>query len=142
MRITAIIVTRDRRPVLEETLGAILEQRRPPDQICIIDNASVDDTAAVVRERWPALDLIESDVNLGSSGGLALGCARHLESTDALLLLDDDSRPPPEMLGALEAVLSDDGTIGVVGSHGATLRWGNPQEGQNKISKNRHGDEN
>jgi rhamnopyranosyl-N-acetylglucosaminyl-diphospho-decaprenol beta-1,3/1,4-galactofuranosyltransferase len=104
-RITAVVVTHDRRKLLSEALTAIRSQIRPPDAVIVVDNASSDGTADLVRERFPEVDLLELPANTGGAGGFAAGLARALElGATAIWLMDDDTIPEPGALAALLAV--------------------------------------
>ncbi|WP_242891245.1 glycosyltransferase [Actinomadura litoris] len=99
--VAAVVVTFDRRDLLEEALTALGAQTRPPDRIVVVDNASRDGTAAMVRDRFPGVELRELPRNVGGAGGFGAGMALALDS-DLLWLLDDDTVPEP---GALRALL-------------------------------------
>jgi rhamnopyranosyl-N-acetylglucosaminyl-diphospho-decaprenol beta-1,3/1,4-galactofuranosyltransferase len=47
----AVVVTYNRRELLEQCLDALLAQTRPPDRILVVDNASTDGTVVVARAR-------------------------------------------------------------------------------------------
>ncbi|MBT2208183.1 glycosyltransferase [Actinomadura sp. NEAU-AAG7] len=99
--VAAVVVTFDRRELLAEALTALGAQTRPPDRIVVVDNASRDGTAAMVRDRFPGVELRELPRNVGGAGGFGAGMALALDS-DLLWLLDDDTVPEP---GALRALL-------------------------------------
>ncbi|MFD0691533.1 glycosyltransferase [Actinomadura fibrosa] len=107
--VTAVVVTYNRRALLGEALAALHAQARVPDRIIVVDNASADGTAAMVRDRFPGVDLLALPRNVGGAGGFAAGMARalHTEPTRAgaelLWLLDDDTVPEP---GALRALIA------------------------------------
>lgn len=102
--VAAIVVTHDRRDLLDEALTALGAQTRAPDRIIVVDNASADGTAAMVADRFPDADLLVLARNIGGAGGFSAGIARALDGDAALLwLLDDDTVPGP---GALEALLA------------------------------------
>lgn len=104
-RVTAVVVTYNRRALLTESLDALARQTRPPDAVTVVDNASSDGTPAFVRDRYPHVDMVELDVNTGGAGGFAAGIARVLADPDAggglIWLMDDDTVPEPEALAAL-----------------------------------------
>ena len=54
-RVTAVVVTYNRRDLLLESLAAVLAQDRAPDAVIVVDNASGDGTAAAVRAKFPAV---------------------------------------------------------------------------------------
>ena len=49
-RVTAVVVTYNRRQLLLEALAAVHAQSRAPDAVIVVDNASTDDTAAAVAD--------------------------------------------------------------------------------------------
>ena len=54
MKVTAVVVTYNRRDLLLESLAAVLAQSRAPDSVIVVDNASEDGTADAVRKAFPA----------------------------------------------------------------------------------------
>jgi rhamnopyranosyl-N-acetylglucosaminyl-diphospho-decaprenol beta-1,3/1,4-galactofuranosyltransferase len=102
--IAAVVVTHDRRDLLAAALAAIDAQTRRPDTVVVVDNASADGTARMLRERFPRAEVRTLARNTGGAGGFAAGMARALElGATALWLMDDDTVPEP---GALEALVS------------------------------------
>jgi rhamnopyranosyl-N-acetylglucosaminyl-diphospho-decaprenol beta-1,3/1,4-galactofuranosyltransferase len=101
--VIAVIVTYNRRDLLLESLAAVHAQRRVPDSIIVVDNASADGTATAIRAAFPAVHVAELGANYGGAGGFAYGMARALADGATLIwLMDDDTVPEP---GALEALL-------------------------------------
>ena len=102
-RAVAVVVTHDRLDLLRASLTAVLAQTRAPDAVVVVDNASTDGTADVVRAAFPGVDLVVLTSNTGGAGGFALGMARALDehAADLLWLLDDDTVPQPEALARL-----------------------------------------
>lgn len=97
-----MVVAYNRRDLLAEALSAIQRQSRPADQIHLVDNASSDGTADMVRERFPNVSLYAMDQNTGGAGGFAAGLAFALnDGADLVWLMDDDTVPQPEALAAL-----------------------------------------
>ena len=66
MKILAAVVTHNRRQLLGRCIDHLERQTRPPDEILIIDNASTDGTAAMLRNR--EISFITQE-NSGSAGG-------------------------------------------------------------------------
>ncbi len=93
--------------------------------VWVVDNGSTDASAHMVRARFPWVRLIESEGNVGFSGGnnLALRAAGYPErpvARDAAperpaLLLNPDTVVPAGALAALRAVLDDEPEVGIVG---------------------------
>jgi GT2 family glycosyltransferase len=96
-----------------ESLGNMTYQNY---KILIVDNASSDGSVEVLRQRYPAMELIVSGRNLGFAGGNNLGIKRALESgTDYLLLLNNDTTVEPGFLGKMVGTAESAPGIGIVG---------------------------
>jgi GT2 family glycosyltransferase len=101
-RVTAVVVTHNRRQLLLEALAAVHAQSRAPDAVIVVDNASTDDTAAAVRAHYPSARLAELAHNTGGAGGFAYGMALALAGgADLVWLMDDDTVPRPDALRAM-----------------------------------------
>jgi rhamnopyranosyl-N-acetylglucosaminyl-diphospho-decaprenol beta-1,3/1,4-galactofuranosyltransferase len=122
-RVAGVAVTYNRSAVLAETLHAAQAQSRPPDRLYVIDNASDDDTADVVRREFPDVVYLRMPENLGFPGGVAHGIdAAQRDGYDAYWLVDDDSAPESDALETLTD--SRNRGAGVVGSRGGFVRFG------------------
>jgi rhamnopyranosyl-N-acetylglucosaminyl-diphospho-decaprenol beta-1,3/1,4-galactofuranosyltransferase len=117
-RTVAVVVAYNRRDLLIEVLDALAGQTAPVAAIVVVDNASTDDTAAVVRERYPHVDLVSVARNTGGAGGFAIGAARAVvrQSADLVWLMDDDTVPTPSALEALLSSVGDDPRVTIAGS--------------------------
>jgi len=80
-------------------LESIFAQTRPAQQVLVIDNASSDSSAQIVRRRWPQAELIE----LAENVGYAAACNRGIEASsgDLVALLNNDIELAPDWLEAL-----------------------------------------
>ena len=95
-RVTAVVVTYNRRDLLLESLAAVHGQGRAPDAVIVVDNASEDGTAEAVRMAFPGVQLAELARNAGGAGGFAAGMALALSGdADLIWLMDDDTVPEP-----------------------------------------------
>jgi GT2 family glycosyltransferase len=128
--VAAIVVTYDRRDVLEHTLAAVEGQTRAPGSICVVDNASLDGSEAMVRSRFPGVDYLRLDDNTGPAGGFAAGL-RHLANRpfEYFWFLDDDSHPSSTALERILEVARCLPQCGAVGLDGGRLRCGVPVHG-------------
>lgn len=98
--ISAVILSFNRREALRHTLGAIRSQAWSSGaQIIVVDNASSDGSAAMVRAEFPDFTLVALASNVLIEG-FNIGAAR--ATGEFLLILDDDSWPET---GAIEAAL-------------------------------------
>jgi GT2 family glycosyltransferase len=117
-RTVAVVVAYNRCDLLIEVLDALAGQTTPVAAIVVVDNASTDDTAEVVRERYPHVDLVSVARNTGGAGGFAIGAARAVvrQAADLVWLMDDDTVPTDTALEALLASVGDDSTVTIAGS--------------------------
>jgi N-acetylglucosaminyl-diphospho-decaprenol L-rhamnosyltransferase len=67
--------------------------------VIVVDNGSTDGTIALVRERWPAVRLVESGTNVGFARANNIGIAR--TASELVLLLNPDTVPPPRSIARL-----------------------------------------
>jgi rhamnopyranosyl-N-acetylglucosaminyl-diphospho-decaprenol beta-1,3/1,4-galactofuranosyltransferase len=101
-RVVVVVVTWNRRELLAESLRAIQRQTDPPEQTIVVDNASDDGTAELLRRDFPSVHVVSTTTNLGGAGGFAVGLDRALRTgCDAVWLMDDDTVPEPTALAAL-----------------------------------------
>lgn len=107
-RWTALIATRNRRDDLARTLRALPEGLPS----IVVDNASTDGTAAMVRREFPSAQVLRLSTNRGPT---AKQRALPLVRTDLVLCLDDDCAPAPGALDALERRFDDDRSLGCLG---------------------------
>ncbi len=108
-RICAVVVTRDRRELLAEALAAVRAQTRAPDHVLVIDNASSDGTAELLRAAGD-VETVRLTENAGGAGGFAEGVRRaHAAGFDWIWLMDDDTIPEPDALATLLAARAPEG---------------------------------
>ncbi len=93
-------------------------------EVIVVDNGSVDDTAAAVAARFPAARVVRSERNLGYAGGSNLGL--RLARGEVVVLLNSDVFAPAEVLRALARTLRENPDIGAL-SPGLRTASGNPQ---------------
>jgi rhamnopyranosyl-N-acetylglucosaminyl-diphospho-decaprenol beta-1,3/1,4-galactofuranosyltransferase len=106
MSVCALVVTYNRRALLDECLRAIEAQTVRPTELILVDNASTDGTPDLLRERGYVdradVRVLRLDENLGSSGGFASGFEAARDSgAEWLWTMDDDAEPTPECLQRL-----------------------------------------
>ena len=88
--VSVVFLAYNRREQIATSLSVVLEELDyPPDRldVVVVDNASTDGTAEMLRERFPSVTVIRNPVNVGTSGwnvGLATSTG------EFCLLLDDD----------------------------------------------------
>lgn len=104
-KITVVVVTYNRKAMLQDCISGILSQTRAVDKIIIVDNASSDGTSEVIQEKYESntiIDYIRLDNNEGSSGGFHEGVKKaYEEGADWIWFLDDDVSPSVDCLEKL-----------------------------------------
>jgi GT2 family glycosyltransferase len=114
MNLSIIIVNWNTRGMLRNCLASLPAATAGlATEVIVVDNASADDSAAMVLENFPGVRLLESGGNLGFSRGnnLALPHA----TGQAVLLLNPDTVCPPASLTRLYRFLNSKENVGVVG---------------------------
>ncbi len=106
-RVSVVMVTRDRRELLEQALDALSAQTCPADEVLVVDNGCTDGTGELLAARTTPAGL---RVIPGPAGG-SVAEARNLaiaRSTGAVIAFtDDDCRPAPTWLETLTAGLRE-----------------------------------
>jgi GT2 family glycosyltransferase len=99
--VCAIVVTYNRHDLLVECLDRLQRQSRRPGRVLVVDNASTDDTPAMLARR-DGVEVLSLEENLGSAGGFAEGIREaHERGFEWLWLLDDDTFCDEKCLEAL-----------------------------------------
>ncbi|KJK51793.1 hypothetical protein UK23_05645 [Lentzea aerocolonigenes] len=107
-RTTVVIATRNRSASLLRTLAHLSELAVP---VIVVDNASDDDSVALVRQRFPQVLTLESAVNLGAAGrNLGVRAAR----TPFVAFADDDSWWAPDALERAEPIFDEHPDLAVI----------------------------
>jgi N-acetylglucosaminyl-diphospho-decaprenol L-rhamnosyltransferase len=117
-RIDVVIPTWNRRELLVSCLDS-LERQTVEHHVIVVDNGSVDDTAQVVRDRFPDVQLVELERNYGFAGGVNRGVEQG--KADFVVLVNNDVECDPRYLEQLVAPFEDD-RVGMVA--GLMLRPG------------------
>jgi N-acetylglucosaminyl-diphospho-decaprenol L-rhamnosyltransferase len=92
---TVVIPTLDARDLLRDALVSLERQTVWPE-VVVVDNASSDGTAELVRAEFPRVRLVVNEENLGFGRAVNLG-AEQAES-DVLVLLNNDVVCEPELV--------------------------------------------
>jgi GT2 family glycosyltransferase len=95
---TVIIVSWNSAPWLDGCIRQLLAQNCKPAAIKVVDNASTDNSVAVIK-RFPEVELIEAGSNLGFAAGNNLALAAC--DTEFVVLLNPDAFAEPDWLGNL-----------------------------------------
>ena len=120
--VAAVVVTYNRRQLLNENLTCLLAQSRPVD-IIVIDNASTDGTFESLGELIDSgrINYYNTGSNLGGAGGFSFGIERAVElGYDYVWVMDDDCMPRAD---ALERLLAAGERLGNYGFLCSKVLW-------------------
>lgn len=101
--IAAVVVTYNRKELLSRCIACLRAQQGAACDILVVDNASTDGTAGLLRTlAGPDLHVLSTGKNLGGAGGFARGVEAAVQAGyEAVWLMDDDTLPEPDALAAL-----------------------------------------
>lgn len=126
-----IIVTYNSAGEIGPCLDSLVGHTDPfPTTITVVDNASTDGTAEMVRQRWPSVQVISSPGNVGFSRANNLGI--RATSGDYVLLLNPDTVAPPGAIQTLVRGLAAHPDAAIAGARLLSergfpeLSWGDP----------------
>lgn len=139
-RVAAVVVTYNRAEMLRQCLMSLQKQTMPCD-ILVVDNASTDDTQALVQraaQHDASIFYRNTGENLGGAGGFNFGMRWAVEAGYAFVwVMDDDCFPEPV---ALEKLLDADRLLqGEYGWLSSVALWTDGREcrmNRPKIKKN------
>lgn len=96
---------------LETCLRSMFAQDYQDFKVYVVDNASTDDSVAMVRRYFPQVELLQNDSNLG----LCTANNRGILTTQAefVLILNNDTELRPDCLGQLVRALQADPRLGM-----------------------------
>jgi GT2 family glycosyltransferase len=112
--VTVICLNYKGETVLPDCLESLRRQTYPNLHVIVVENASGDRSAEIVRERFPEVELIENTENLGFGGGNNVGLAA--VRTPLVLMLNNDTELDPECIAEMVRVMESDPSVGAVAS--------------------------
>lgn len=106
--VAGVVVTYNRKALLEKCLSGLLAQSRPLDRIFIVDNASSDGTDETFSKagghKGNVIEYVRLPENVGGAGGFHAGMELASEAGyDWIWLMDDDAFAHPDALQMLLA---------------------------------------
>ena len=101
--VSAVVCNFNGESYLPACLDSLLAQRGGVDQIVVVDNGSTDGSLALVRERYPGVDLVP----LARNGGpcVARNAGMRVARHRLVLAVDNDAVLQPDVLEKLRAAL-------------------------------------
>jgi GT2 family glycosyltransferase len=113
-RVSVIIPNWNGKHLLAPCLDSLLAQTYPEIEIVVVDNASRDGSAQLVKTRYPSVRLVELPRNLGFAGATNRGI--QMSTGEIVAFLNNDCVCDPAWAGELVRGLERDGRIGFVAS--------------------------
>ena len=117
MRTNSIIVTWNQTELTMRCLDSLVAAGVAPETIWVVDNGSQPSAIPALGERFPAINLVRSERNLGFAGGCNLGAASAAQGAAAaeqLFFLNNDALVEPDTLERLLAALAADPGLAAV----------------------------
>ena len=131
-RISVIIPTYNRAPVLPRALDSVLAQSLVPDEIIVVDDGSTDKTASLITACYPQVTYL-SQPNQGVSKARNSGVDR--SQGDWLAFLDSDDEWLPDKLEKQVAALQQQPDFRICHSEEIWIRHGRRVNPMNKHAK-------
>ena len=101
-----------------ECLASLEQQDYPSLRIHVVDNGSAESEASQIERQYPGVNVIRQPTNLGFCGGNNVGIQCALtEGADYVLIINNDSVAPPDMISTLineSAALDNVGAVSPV----------------------------
>lgn len=111
--VTCIVLNWNSRPHLESCLSSLLDSDYQEAQYVVVDNASIDGSVEFINQRFPMVEVIRNETNLGFAGGNNVAL-EELEG-DFAVLVNPDVTVTKDWLANLIMPLSSDNQIGIAG---------------------------
>ncbi len=94
-------------------LDSLISQSQK-SEIIVVDNRSVDDSANLIKTKYPAVTLLEQTRNLGFAGGVNVGIKKAMEDgADFIALFNNDAVADKDWLKSLSEALESSPKLGI-----------------------------
>lgn len=114
MIVFAVVVTYNGMQWYDRCFGSLYSSEIPIETV-VVDNASSDDTPAFIKQNYPRIHLVESDVNLGFGRANNLGIRFALDhGADFVFLLNQDAWIEPNTIGRLITIAESHPEFGIL----------------------------
>lgn len=114
MQIAIVIVTYNSEKWLEKCLKSC-QLYAPSVPVYVVDNASIDNTVAIIRRYYPLVHLLSQHMNLGFAAGNNVGLSAALTAgAEAVLLLNQDAELTEDAVWQLGDYLTKHPSVGAV----------------------------
>jgi protoporphyrinogen oxidase/GT2 family glycosyltransferase len=111
----AVLLTYNHYEDTRECLESLLQSEYEEMKVVLVDNGSSDGTPDSVRSDFPSVQVIENHQNLGVPAGYNVGFQHAMANgADYILMLNNDTVVPPNMVAKLLDVAEADPKVGIV----------------------------
>ncbi len=104
--VTVVIPNWNGADLIATALDSIAAQTLAPVQTIVVDNGSSDASVALIRSRWPWVEVVALDVNRGFSAAVNAGIA--LARGELVALVNNDIELEPGWVGGLVGLFDSD----------------------------------
>ena len=112
--ISVVILNWNGQQVVEKCLKSLHEQTYHPLELIVVDNASMDGSADLVKMKFPDVKLIINEKNLGFGGGNNVGILA--AKGRYIMMLNNDTRLDPQCIEELKRSIEKDAHYGACAS--------------------------
>ncbi len=120
--VSVIIPVFERPELIRRALDSVLLQTTAATEVIVVDDASGDDTTAVIEQSYPGVTLIRNDVNRGVSFSRNRGI--DIATGDWIAFLDSDDAWAPTKLERQLAIASDEPAANLIHTNEIWIRNG------------------
>jgi GT2 family glycosyltransferase len=111
-KVSVVIVTWNRSKPLMRNLKALLSSVYPIAEVVVVDNASTDDTVALIKKNFKNVKVVENEKNTGAAAGRNIGAAN--SKSPYLFFLDDDAFIDKHVIAECVKTILKDPKIAIV----------------------------
>ena len=111
MKVAVVILNWNGAALLQQFVPSVLEHSKEAN-VYVIDNASTDNSTAILSEKFPEIDVIKLPENYGYAGGYNKGLAAI--DADVYCLLNSDVKVSPQWLDSILNLFKNRSDIGII----------------------------
>lgn len=100
-----------------ECIGSLKKLEYPNVHICVVDNASTNESVSKIQQEYPEIQILEMEQNRGYAAGNNAGIREALDhGADYMWILNNDTTVESDALWPLIAKMEEEKNIGMCGS--------------------------